>query len=267
MPKTVIVPLDGSEAAEYALGPAQRVAGRAGARLLLVTARLGGPSEPHDYLERLAERIGAGPIVPETLVIEDRLAPLAVEMVASESPDPLVCMRTHGPSGFGMAILGSVAEEVLDRVRAPVLLVGPEARDEEPETLVICVDETDVSRAVVPVAATFARDLGLDVWLVQVVEPEARPTIEKSDVPEEAPLHVLAEVIEPECPDANWEVLHGPDPASAIVEFAGGRPGPMLAMATHGRRGLDRIVLGSVTMGVVRDAPGPVLTLRAPDTD
>jgi nucleotide-binding universal stress UspA family protein len=50
--------------------------------------------------------------------------------------------------------------------------------------------------------------------------------------------------------------------ADAIVEFAGRRPGTLLALTSHGRTGLVRITVGSVTMAVVRDATCPILTIR-----
>ena len=55
---------------------------------------------------------------------------------------------------------------------------------------------------------------------------------------------------------AEWEVLHGPDPAKAIVQWAGSA---LIAMTTHGRSGLSRITIGSVTTAVTRWATGPVL--------
>lgn len=52
------------------------------------------------------------------------------------------------------------------------------------------------------------------------------------------------------------------DPAEEIVSAA--RPTDLIVMATHGRRGLPRLLLGSLAESVVRHAPGPVLVLRRP---
>lgn len=49
-------------------------------------------------------------------------------------------------------------------------------------------------------------------------------------------------------------------PEEAIVAYA--RPHDLIVMATHGRRGLSRFLLGSVTENVVRHAPCPVLVVR-----
>ena len=57
------------------------------------------------------------------------------------------------------------------------------------------------------------------------------------------------------------------DPAATIVDQAVAGQADLVVMATHGRRGLDRFLLGSVTETVLRDAPCPVMTVppHAPD--
>lgn len=60
------------------------------------------------------------------------------------------------------------------------------------------------------------------------------------------------------------ETLHVPDaqPAEAIVEAAKARNCSLIAMASHGRRGLGRLLLGSQTAEVVANSPVPVLVVR-----
>ncbi len=58
-------------------------------------------------------------------------------------------------------------------------------------------------------------------------------------------------------------VIHG-DPAKELVKAAGDEQADLIVMATHGRSGLERLVMGSVAERVVRLAPCPVLTIRVP---
>jgi nucleotide-binding universal stress UspA family protein len=60
------------------------------------------------------------------------------------------------------------------------------------------------------------------------------------------------------------DTLHVPDaqPADAIIETAKARGCDLIAMASHGRRGLGRLVLGSVTSEVLAQSPVPVLVVR-----
>lgn len=55
--------------------------------------------------------------------------------------------------------------------------------------------------------------------------------------------------------------VHQGDPRDAIVEYAEAIEADLILMPTHGRQGLQRFLLGSVTEGVVNTAPVPVLTL------
>lgn len=57
------------------------------------------------------------------------------------------------------------------------------------------------------------------------------------------------------------EVARG-QPADAIIQFAQERDVDLIVMGTHGRSGLQHVLLGSVAEKVVRHAPCPVLTVR-----
>ena len=61
--------------------------------------------------------------------------------------------------------------------------------------------------------------------------------------------------------EVDWKVLHG-DPAETIIETTGGSYDSIVAMATHGRSGLGRWILGSVTDKVVRTSESPTLVVR-----
>ena len=52
------------------------------------------------------------------------------------------------------------------------------------------------------------------------------------------------------------------NPADEILKAAGDLPADLIVMGTHGRRGLSRMVLGSVAEAVMRKAASPVLTVR-----
>ena len=58
------------------------------------------------------------------------------------------------------------------------------------------------------------------------------------------------------------EVNFDPDPAHGIIEYAKGRSPLFIAMATHGRGGLDHAVHGSVVEKVIRSGVAPVLVVR-----
>ena len=57
----------------------------------------------------------------------------------------------------------------------------------------------------------------------------------------------------------------GPDPAPVILRYAEEHDIDLIVMGTHGRRGLRRMMVGSVTEEVMRLSPCPVFTVRRPD--
>ncbi len=61
--------------------------------------------------------------------------------------------------------------------------------------------------------------------------------------------------------EVSWQLVEG-SPAQAIIETAKKNNCDLIAMATHGRSGLQRAVLGSVADAVVRDSHLPVLLIR-----
>jgi nucleotide-binding universal stress UspA family protein len=123
MAPSIVVPLDGSDLAEMALLPAIALAGALAGDLLLLRATWHQPPVDEErYLDEVAERTGF-----------DRTRVEVVHGFASEAiastllglDDPIVCLATHGRGGFGGHLLGSVAQEVVRRASAPVVVVGP----------------------------------------------------------------------------------------------------------------------------------------------
>lgn len=266
MPKTIIVPLDGSEFAERALAPGDMLARQSDASLILAMSRLGGVPDPESYLQSAAQK--AGIASPRTAVFAELLAATAIPMLADAEPDAIVCMSTHGRTGPGLAVFGSIAEAVLRRIDVPIVLVGPAVRepaDRSYEELIVCLDGSTTAEAVLPVAVALARDLEIGLCLVGVLDPNARfdPGAADLDTLESVPLQRVAHDLEDRGVKVSWETLHGDDHASSIVEFAQTRRSPLITMTTHGRTGLARVVAGSVTMSVVHRAPCPVLVTRS----
>jgi nucleotide-binding universal stress UspA family protein len=133
-------------------------------------------------------------------------------------------------------VLGSVAEAVLREVSTPVLLVGPTVDVEHfvlRGDIEVPVDGSKHSEAVLPIAASWTG------YVRHVAERLRRDTERRAD----------------------FDVLHGDDVGARLVEDAG-RYSSVVAMATHGRRGVKRVAAGSVTMLVVHHATVPVLAYR-----
>jgi nucleotide-binding universal stress UspA family protein len=138
--KKILVPLDGSVLAEAALAPAVELAMKTGAQMLVLlraaeahTMPMADPSEAQvtavrtaeEYLAGARERVvKAGFERVETSVWYGPPAEAIVEAAAFRKAD-LIVMSSHGRSGLGRLVLGSVAETVLRGTTVPILLIRP----------------------------------------------------------------------------------------------------------------------------------------------
>lgn len=266
IPETIVVPLDGSRFAEQALPVAGALSQRLDAELALVCdlVLVSAPwEEDRDaadrYLWQIADETATR--VADKIVVEDRPPADAIIDTAHAGPNRIVCMTTHGRGSFRWAVLGSVAENVVSRSPDPVLLVGPRCRPEPLQAagrMIICVDGTPASLAVVPLACDWARALHLEVELAFVVHPL---DVEDATHPD-AVLGPIAAQIEAEGLAVHPVLLRSSYPAGKLVDLAETLPAALMAMTTHTRAGLARFLLGSVTMGVLNTAPCPVLVTR-----
>jgi nucleotide-binding universal stress UspA family protein len=134
--KTVLHPTDFSEPAEHARRMAYELARDYGARLILLHVveppvyygELGlSFTAPGDLREEAAERLAAlveegTPVHVETLNV-DGIAAAEILRVARETHANLVVLGSHGRSGLGRVLMGSVAEEISRKSPCPVLIV------------------------------------------------------------------------------------------------------------------------------------------------
>jgi nucleotide-binding universal stress UspA family protein len=104
----VVVPLDGSPLAARAITPARSLAERTGASLLLMTAhRDDNVGEARERLDKQATELRFDRV--ETVIVQDRSAAEAIR-AGTRDPNTVACMCTHGRSGLGQSMLGSVPE-------------------------------------------------------------------------------------------------------------------------------------------------------------
>jgi nucleotide-binding universal stress UspA family protein len=136
---TILVPLDGSALAETALAPAIELARTNSAKLVLLRAteahaspltdlteaQVAAVRGAEEYLARVRTRIdGAEPAGVDTSVWYGPPAEAIIEAARFRHAD-LIVMSSHGRSGAGRLVLGSVAETVLRGSTVPILLLRP----------------------------------------------------------------------------------------------------------------------------------------------
>jgi nucleotide-binding universal stress UspA family protein len=258
MAKTLIVPVDGSDAAEQALQVAQTLAEHFGSCDIVAMAAARDDNEQvlRAYLDGLVARVGAGRI--STDLVENADAADAIVHAADSASDTIVCMATHSRGRLAAPFLGSVANDVLRRVTVPVILVGPHCEPtwwhDQPRVVACWCGEP--SNPILVPARELTETLGGELWVESVFHPLDTHMAENPHAEFEPALEQVGPDI-----DVHLLPLRSDYPAGAIVHSARDIPATLLAMTTHARTGIARVALGSVTMQVVHNSPCPVLVV------
>jgi nucleotide-binding universal stress UspA family protein len=186
---------------------------------------------------------------------------------AKQRSGALFCLSTHARAPVGEAVFGSVAAETVRSAKVPVVLTGPRFSQrwgQRIEALLVCLDTSELSEAILPIAVDLAQRSGASLWLIEVLGSERMTMRTASDTAGEAS-YLRGEarrIHDSHGIEVAWDVLHGDDPGRAIADYARAMPGAMIAMTTHGRSGLSQVVAGSVAHRTVRHASCPVLMVR-----
>jgi nucleotide-binding universal stress UspA family protein len=190
----------------------------------------------------------------------------------------LIVLGTHGRQGLSRAVLGSVAEAILRATEIPVLVVTGHAKSPRVnhpfERALVALDASDPSRTAMSVAARLSADFGTHLTLCNVIDSlevqskaaaygyDARPFRSGMRVDALKLLEVAAVVPNIRLTVDDLVVAEG-DPAEAIEHTALQRDCDLIVIGTHGRRGVQRVFLGSVAEAVVRSSSLPVLVVPA----
>jgi nucleotide-binding universal stress UspA family protein len=293
----LLIPLDGSKTAEAALPY-----GRTLARTLKIPVELlsivditvlatqvfrgSGYFEPiiaetvrssEEYLNRIAKTFPADNVscTVETGKAED----VIIEKAGSDAT--LTAMATHGRSGIDRLIMGSVAEKVLRSAINPLILIrASEEADSEGlavlKSVIVPLDGSELAETVLSPVVQLANALKLEVILLRAyqipmntyagMEDSYPIDYEKISVAlkEEAQSYLerkVAELKRNGIEKLSFVISEGSG-AGEIVALGRRTPDNLIAMCTHGRSGIKRWVLGSVTEKVVRLSEDPVLIIR-----
>ncbi len=280
MYRTILVPLDGSALAERALTVARPLVTGAESRLILIRAvplHTVPNTEAQAYLAAVASRLDVPVPVDRVLYYGD--APEGILEEANRRRADLIVMATHGRSGLGRWLYGSVADEVLRRVPIPVLLV-PATCDRiwdgtRPLRLLVPLDGSRFSLTALGAARALcqlAGPAGAEIALLQVIEPPSAALFSTSlgeilldddALLAEARQYLdrIANTLAPSARAVTAHVVVG-SPAVEIAALARIWPADLIVMATHGRGGLTRLVMGSTATGTLHRAHTPLLLVR-----
>lgn len=302
--RSILVPVDGEHFGEHALPLALGIARRAGAEVRLVhvhssmqSAFQTGLPYYHDgldallrqrrkeYLEELSRRlskISSVAVKPALLEGQDVIETLCA--AASNGTD-LVVMATHGRGPLGRLFLGSVADQLVQRLSVPLLLArGHQAPadltgDPFPRHILVPLDGSRLAEQILEPALALGSLTRAEHTLLQVLPFQSDfslgfagsvilgPAGDQRRIQARRYFRRLSEKLGDRGPRVRTRIVHDEQSTpKAILDFARTRDVDLIALATRGRGGLARVFRGSVADRVVRGASVPVLLYRPDKT-
>ena len=283
----------------YALGIARRTGATLHLALVHVPTDIVSPSYPladamesrevemreNDaaYIEGLVDRLEPSGLDITPALLRGRVAPALAEYV-DEHEIGLVVMTTHGRGGLQRAWLGSTADSLIRHCMIPILLARPseETREIGPDSdhpigsVLAALDGSDTAETALHDAFELGITDDASLILIHALQPPvaaASPylphTIQLTQDEMEAREEHMKGYLE-DVTAEDWlagravetRVRVDYHPAPAILEVAEEENVDLIALGTHGRGGLRRLVLGSVADKVIRGTHRPVLVHR-----
>ncbi len=243
-----------------------------------------------DYLKDVIARVRKLATVPtKERLLDGPVAEALAAHIEAEKAD-LVVMSTHGRGPLSRFWLGSVADRLIRESAAPMLLVRPQAvppdfcSDPAPSRVLVPLDGSALWEQVLDTVAGFSRLMGADLVLLRVVQPaivsnhavteggvgmygqkllaQLRDADERAFQEAGGYLNEVAQRLRAQGLAVQTRVICHEQPSAAILEEARAGRADLIAMATHGRRGIPRLFLGSVADKVLRGTSLPVLVQR-----
>ncbi|MDH3444670.1 MAG: universal stress protein [Deltaproteobacteria bacterium] len=295
----ILVPLDGSKTAELVLPHARALARKfnlpiellcvidiaeVAAHLSAVNARYMDAmveaelKNCRSYLDGIVKSLDN---LPTACAVEKGRADEVIFQKAAADTRTLIAMATHGRSGLNRWLLGSVAEKVLRATENPLFLVRVNEATafgdvQSLKSILVPLDGSELAESALPHAAEIAKKLNLEIILLRTFElpvsafygtEEYFPKYEelRARTREEAGTYIDGKVAGLKARGlqrVSGTVVEG-EAGEKIIEIARGHADTMVAMCTHGRSGVRRWMLGSVTEKVVRHCGDPVLVISA----
>lgn len=280
--RRILAPLDGTKRAEEAIPFARELASSPDAQIFLLhveppAAAVIDEIAIDNRMEAIAAELRAAGVKAHIVTEFGKAAPAIASAAELDKVDIIVLAPEPRNLLEGLR-RPSVTANVLARTAAPVLIVPPNVREASAKLLtfggaqvIVPLDGSPLAEKALPLALRVARRYDRPLLLLRVIPPvqiiaagpETYPLVQDSHDMEIREAHeylskLRERLLRTENVSVQTEFSHGL-PAEVILAMADARPDSVLVMSTHGRTGLARLLMGSVTLAVARKASIPLL--------
>jgi nucleotide-binding universal stress UspA family protein len=280
--RRVLVPLDGSDVAARIFPDARRLAGPDGELILVRNVRVTPDYSPEArhvleaasrYLDAIAEELRADEVAVRTETLAMAAAAFAIDEAARIFEADMIAAATHGHGLAHQLVRDSVAWQALVHSPIPILLRhAKKVRDrlggseDEQRHILVPIDGSRLAEKALPLAEELAREWEAPILLVQVVPeivgsfpgvPDVPYYYDNAEDVKAARAH-LDRIGEGLPVQVDVSVVTGPT-VDTLVDVVKERSVTDIVMASHGRTGLARVILGSVADGLIHALYCPIV--------
>jgi nucleotide-binding universal stress UspA family protein len=273
MMKKIIVPLDFSEQSEYAIKVAASLAKKYDAEILalhmlelnqaMITSSEGFHPEQTVFLLKLAEKrfnkfldksylkdVSITPIIKHFKVFDE------VNEVAKKNGADLIVMGSHGADGLKEIFVGSNAEKVVRNSDIPVLVIKNDHENFKIDRFVFASDFKEENLPAFKKAKDFANMLSAELDLVYVNVP-GDDFLSTRDA-----YHRINQFLTSANSGQEVEIYNDYSVEKGILNFSETIGADIIAIPTHGRKGLAHFFMGSIGEDIANHSKIPVVTFK-----
>ncbi|HEY3112427.1 MAG TPA: universal stress protein [Gemmatimonadaceae bacterium] len=299
MYSTIMVPTDGSGFDREAIRVALRIAERSEAKVRLVrvlatgsffgmAAAAEGTSVAAEVVRSERDRALSDlyalaaecrATANADITVDLHAGPVAdvLEGYARRHEVDLIVISTHGRSGISRMSLGSVTDSLIRHTSIPVLVVKPATSYLNPqvsdafERIVVPLDGSTLAEQILPRVMTLATLEEAEITLLHVLSSRSNSRNDVADpdatwwdkeTPAQEYLFRIAKKLRRKGAPVRTDIVVSENVPDAIGDFAAREKSDLIAIATHGRGGLARMLRGSVADAVMHSGRTSMLVFK-----
>ena len=272
--KTILVPTDFSKHAENALKVAAQIAKKNNGEIILLhmlelsTSGNDAVHTSHEIPELMFFKNAAVAKLEElenanflngikvSSIVQFNMAFEGIMENAKKHHADIVVMGSHGASGFQEMFVGSNAEKVVRNSEIPVLVIKKEDADFKVDTLTFASNFSSEIKSPFEKVIGFAKYFGAHINLLHVITPNNFCTTRAA---EEKVRNFIEEF---HFSDYSTHIYNDINVEKGILHFAKDSNSDVIAVCTHGRKGISHFLNGSISEDLVNHAKRPVIAFK-----
>jgi nucleotide-binding universal stress UspA family protein len=202
------------------------------------------------------------PSVVDAMVVSTGATAAILEAVVDETDASMLVLGGKHHSTLGRWLGGSTVQQVVRRIRSPLLVTAGELRVRP--RVMVAVDSSYAALPTIQQAVAFARLLGSPLHALHVIDPP--PAI--AELPRDWSREIIERDIWPRMPLVEQgKVIREGVPFDTIVDEAAAWGADVIVVGSHGKGWVDRLLIGSVTEDLLNNLPCAVLVVPVPKPD